>query len=321
MKKILFITNEIDSFKIKTDTTYSLILASNECNLKVYYANASMILQTDHDIFINCNQLNLLSKSYEKPDITKPWFHKLESSFLNLKDFYAVFIRVDPPFNMEYYYLTQIMTLAEQKGIKVYNNSYALRNFNEKLSILNFPELITPTIVTKNKLFINNFIIKHHECVIKPLDQMAGRSVFKISKNDPNKNAIIETLTNFETETIMVQKFIPEVINGDKRIFIVNGQIIDYCLYRIPNNNEIRSNIAAGGSGIVKRTPESDIKNLEPVSKWLKQQNILIAGLDVIGNYLNEINITSPTGARQILEDSGINIPKLVIESIFVEKY
>lgn len=316
MKKILFITDPIENFNIKTDTTYSLMLASNECNLSVYYTTTNTIIQTNNDIFINCNQLEFFGKSNEKTDATKKWFNKISSSYLNLNEFFAVFIRVDPPFNMEYYYLTQIMTLAEQKGIKVYNNSHALRNFNEKLSILNFPQLIVPTIVTKNKLFITDFINTHNECVLKPLDQMAGRSVFKVSANDINKKTIIETLTNFETQTIMVQKFIPDVINGDKRIFIVNGKIIKYCLYRIPNNNEIRSNIAAGGIGIVKKTPELDIKNLEPVCQWLKQQNIIMAGLDVIGDYLNEINITSPTGSRQILEQSGTNITKIVIEEI-----
>ncbi len=315
-KKILFITDPIETFQIRTDSTYSLMLASNECGLQVYYTTTKDIIQSTNDIFMNCTALNFLVESTETPDRNEPWYNKLDTSYLNIKEFEAVLIRVDPPFNMEYYYLTQMMTVAEQQGVKVYNNSYALRNFNEKLSILNFPDLITPTIITKNKLFINQFIKQHDECVIKPLDLMAGKNVFKITKNDTNKNAIIETLTNDETQTIMLQKLIPDVVKGDKRIFVVNGEIINYCLFRIPQHNEIRSNVVRGSRAEVRHTPDSDINNLVPVCNWLKQQKILIAGLDVIGNYLNEINITCPTGARQIFEYSLINIPKIAIKSI-----
>ena len=155
---------------------------------------------------------------------------------------------------------------------------------------------------------------KHVECVIKPLDLLGGRSVFKISPDDVNCNVILENITNNYTQTVMLQKFIPEVIHGDKRIFIIHGQVISYCLYRIPPKNQIRGNIAAGGYGCVQALNSSDYKIANKVATWLTKQNIIFAGIDVIGDRLTEINITSPTGTRQILQQTGINIAKLILE-------
>jgi len=317
MKKILFICDPIQNFKILTDTTYSLMLAANETKYSIYYVLPNNIYFENNAIIAKCKSLTILCKSEDLPIINNPWY--LEDDvfqILNLNEFHSIFVRNDPPFNMEYYYLTQILSIAEQQNIKIVNNSYALRNFNEKMSILNFPALITPTMVTKDPESIHSFLFEHGDCVIKPLDMMAGRGVFKISINDVNSSAIIEAATNYYTQTIMLQKFIPEVIYGDKRIFIVNGQIIEYCLHRIPQGTQIRGNIAAGGRGEVHKVSPEDFNLATQVASWLKQNKILFAGLDVIGNKLTEINITSPTGTRQILTHTGINIPKLIIQSL-----
>lgn len=316
MKKILFICDQLENFKIMTDTTYSLMLSANELGYEVYYSLPNQIYTDNDNVYTTSRQLSFYASSEIEPDITKQWYKEYNPQTLHINTFFATFVRNDPPFDMEYYYLTQILSLAENKNIKIVNNSFSLRNFNEKLSILNFPSLTTPTMVAKNKEAIYSFLSTHNECVIKPLDLMAGRGVFKLSLDNVNCGAIIETVTNYFTQTIMLQKFIPEVITGDKRIFIINGKVIEYCLCRIPQNNQIRSNIAAGGRGEVQKITSEEFKLANIVATWLNDQGIIFAGLDVIGNKLTEINITSPTGTRQIFAKTGIHIPKLIIQSL-----
>jgi glutathione synthase len=312
-KNILFIGDSLSSFKIATDTTYSLIVAANELGFNIFYALSNGVYLNMNEAKCRCRQLHIFATSNDIPNNQVAWYQELEEQEYSIDSFYAVMVRKDPPFDMEYFYLTQILELTKTKVI---NNSHALRNFNEKLSILNFPTLIPQTLVSKNKDIIHSFIQSQQECVIKPLDLMAGRGIFKIINNDVNYNAIIEASTQYYTQTVMVQKFIPEVVNGDKRVFIVNGKVIDYCLYRIPQNNEIRGNIAAGGRGEVHSLTKSDYTIANEIALWLIKHNILFAGIDIIGEYITEVNITSPTGTRQILHKTGINIPKLLMESI-----
>ena len=316
-KKILFICDPLEAFKIQTDTTYSLMVAAKGFSLDIFYCYPNHVYLENNLAYASVNAIDILATKNDEPGTIMPWFKEKEiRKQVNLNDFNAIIVRNDPPFDMEYYYLTQILTRAEQNGAKVINNSYALRNFNEKLAILNFPELITPTIVSKNKETILDFLSKHEECVIKPLDLMAGRGVFKLSLNDVNCGVILENSTNYFTQTVMVQKFIPEVIYGDRRIFIIHGEVIDHCLYRIPQGTAIRGNIAAGGRGEVHALTQEDYTIANTIAKWLKEQNIIFCGIDVIGNKLTEVNITSPTGTRQILKQTGIDIPDLLLSPI-----
>ncbi len=314
MKKILFITDPLSTFNILSDTTYMFMLTAYELGYQVSYALTKDI-HIENNVAITTSTVINISKSINDTiNADDNWYKEEHSQRLALNQFNYVFVRNDPPFDMEYFYLTQALSIAELNGAKIINNSFSLRNFNEKLSILNFPELITSTLVSKNKAIINEFINKHKECVIKPLDLMAGRGVFKLDITDVNCDTIIENSTNHYTKTVMVQKFIPEVVHGDRRIFIVDGAVVDYCLYRIPQENQIRGNIAAGGIGVVHKIPSEDYNLAIKVAKWLKQQKIIFAGIDVIGNKLTEINITSPTGARQIYQATKINIAKLVFD-------
>jgi glutathione synthase len=245
------------------------------------------------------------------------WFQQTAfPTAVALADYHAILVRNDPPFNLEYYYLTQILELAAKHGVKVVNHPRVLRNFNEKLAILNFPHLITPTLVSKSKTVIHEFIEEHGVCVAKPIDMMAGRGVFQISRSDANHNAILETLTDYFSQTIMVQRFIPEVVAGDKRIFIINGEVIDHCLYRIPPQGQIRGNLAVGGRGEVHPLSASDWEIAREVASWLKQQNVAIAGIDVIGKCLTEINITSPTGMQQLYHQAGINVAAKILSNL-----
>ena len=314
-KKLLFICDPLDGFKIATDTTYLLLVTAEEMGFEIFIALPNEIYSENNQAMVITHKIKILVRNIS--DSVLPWYMEDENtSTLNLNEFRAVFVRNDPPFNMEYYYLTQLLYIAEQNGATVVNNSHSLRNFNEKLSILNFSNLITATTVTKNKQVIYDFLNKHGECVIKPLDLMAGRGVFKISPKDVNCGAIIESSTKYYSQTVMLQKFIPEVINGDRRIFIVNGRVIEHCLYRIPQENQIRGNIAAGGRGEVHPLTPEDFKLANEVALWLKQHKIVWAGIDVIGNKLTEINITSPTGTRQILTHTGINILQMVLNNV-----
>ncbi len=312
MKKILFITDKLDTLKINTDTTYALMDASIQSGYAIYYTLPQYLSLINTTLY--CKNIHLTLNNANLTDNKHKWYTEHDRSANKVDDFYAVFIRNDPPFDMEYYYLTQMLNFVTHA--KVINNSASLRNFNEKLSILNFPNFITNTLVTKDKHAIDEFIKIHKSCVIKPLNLMAGRGVFKINDLDINYGAILETSTNYYAQTIMIQKFIPEVIDGDRRVFIVNGKVIEYCLHRIPQNNQIRGNVAAGGKTEVHKLNSHELNIAQQVAAWLDTHNILFAGLDIIGNYLTEINITSPTGVRQIFTNTNINIAKLLIQSI-----
>lgn len=317
MSKILFICDPLPTFKVQTDSTYLLKLTAAELGYEVFYCSPSEIYAENETAYAITHAIKLLATNKDVPGTIMPWYSEATESITHkLTEFKAIHVRNDPPFNMEYFYLTQILSLAEKQGANVVNNSISLRNFNEKLSILNFPHLITPTIVTKNKQVMLNFLEKHTDCVIKPLDLMAGRGVFKISLTDVNCGAILESSSDYYTQTVMLQKFIPEVIYGDRRIFIIDGKVIEHCLYRIPQKNQIRGNIAAGGRGEVHPLTEEDFALANQVAIWLKAQGVIFAGIDVIGNKLTEINITSPTGTRQVYQQTGINVAQLVLEAM-----
>ncbi|MCX8515172.1 MAG: glutathione synthase [Pseudomonadota bacterium] len=309
MQNILFIANALETFNLKTDSTYLLLVTAQEMGYNVYCCQACDISYSNNQVYA---QANLISIDNSRND--QNWFKVINSTSLDLNYFSAgVHVRTDPPVDLEYLNLTQLLSIAEKQGVKVYNNSSSLRNFNEKLAILNFSHLCTPTMISKNKTAILDFINLHNSCVIKPLNQMAGRGVFKIDKNDINLLAIIEITTKYYNETVMIQKFIPDVVNGDRRVFIIHGKVMEYCVCRVPQSGQIRSNLAAGGSGKAVTLTEDNYRIANEVAIWLQQQKIIFAGLDIIGSYLNEINITSPTGLPLINREVGVNLAKIIL--------
>lgn len=316
MKKVLFIADPLSGIKITGDSTYLMLLTAHDLAYEVYSCEAKDLFAIGNHAYANVDRLNI-SHGVKEIHSTQDWFSVAEElDKHSLTNFDAIYVRNDPPFNMEYYYLTQILDLAVNLGVNVVNNPTLLRNCNEKLTILNFPELITPTLVAKDKKTILQFIQEQGVCVAKPIDLMGGRGIFRIAADDPNQNAILESLTDYYTQTIMVQKFIPEVVNGDKRIFVIDGEVVDYCLARIPQNGEIRGNLAVGGRGEVQKLTDSDKNIANEVASWLKSKGIMIAGLDVIGKCLTEVNVTSPTSMQQIYRESGINVAKLILGKI-----
>lgn len=322
MKNLLFICDPIEDLTIRSDyidVTYLMMVEAFKLNHQIYFASPSDLYLIQNQSFVNTNlvELNIDKQFSDYANPPKPWYKlKPKNKQLSLTHFNTVLVRNDPPFNMEYYYLSQILAVAESQGVQVLNNTHALRNFNEKLSILNFPHLIPQTLVTKDKDVIMDFLDEYPQCVVKPLDLMSGQSVFKLSKDDPNCSTILEVVTNYGEITVMVQEFIPEVKSGDRRVFIVNGEVIPHCLYRIPRGNSIRGNISAGGIAEIHPISEKEAKLANEVAVWLKHQKIIFSGIDIIGNKLTEINITSPGATYRIFSDAGVNIPKLIIEKL-----
>ena len=225
-------------------------------------------------------------------------------------------MRKDPPFNKEYIYSTYILEAAKRKGVLIVNDPQSLRDCNEKIFATEFKQFTPPLIVTKNIKLLKAFLTQNEEVVYKPLDGMGGESIFKVNYKDENINVILETLTKFGTRTIMAQKYIADIRNGDKRILIIGGRVIPLCLARIPPKGEFRGNLAAGGSGIVKQLSERDLLIANSVAEICVKRGLLFVGLDIIGNFLTEINVTSPTCAKEIDKELDFSIGDLFMECI-----
>jgi glutathione synthase len=233
-----------------------------------------------------------------------------------LKNFDAVLMRKDPPFDMEYIYSTYLLELAEQQGARIFNRPSAIRDFNEKLSTAKFPQFTPPTLVTRQAELLRAFIAEHRDAILKPLDGMGGTGIFRLHETDHNINVIIETLTQLGTRTIMAQRYIPEISKGDKRILVIDGKPADYALARIPKDGETRGNLAAGGKGVAQKLSARDREIAEGVGQKLRDEGLMLVGLDVIGDYLTEINVTSPTCMQEIFQQTGYNVAALMIDAL-----
>lgn len=239
-----------------------------------------------------------------------------DKSTVSPADFDAVLMRKDPPFDNEYLYSTYLLELAQQQGARIINDPAAIRGWNEKLSVARFPQFAPPFIVTSQQDKILAFLADHQDIIVKPLDGMGGSGIFRLRKDDPNIYAILETLTQFQTRTIMVQRYIPEIIKGDKRILVINGEPLPYVLARIPKTGETRGNLAAGGKGVAQPLSARDKEIAETVGSLLKQHGLFLVGLDVIGDYLTEVNVTSPTGMVEIAAQTDCDPAKVMVEAL-----
>ncbi len=233
-----------------------------------------------------------------------------------LKDFGAVLMRKDPPFDMEYVYSTHLLGYAQEQGARVFNSGAAIRNHPEKLAITEFPDLVSPTLVTRDMERIKAFHAQHHDVIVKPLDGMGGTGIFRLRAEEPNRNAILETLTGNGTQTIMAQRYIPEIVKGDKRVLLIGGEPVPFCLARIPLAGETRGNLAAGGRGVAQPLSDSDRRIAETVAKRIAGRGLLLVGLDVIGDCLTEVNVTSPTCFVEITEQTGFNVADFFAQAL-----
>ncbi|MEO8305730.1 MAG: glutathione synthase [Betaproteobacteria bacterium] len=236
------------------------------------------------------------------------WYVAGEPEVRALREFAAVIMRKDPPFDMEYVYSTYLLEVAESEGARVYNRPRAIRDHNEKLAIARFPEYIAPTLVTRDAERVGAFIDLHRDTIVKPLDGMGGTSVFRVRADDPNRNVIIETVGERGARTVMAQRFIPEIVAGDKRVILIAGEAVPYALARIPKEGETRGNLAAGGRGVAQPLTARDREIAVALGPKLWAEGLLVVGLDVIGDALTEVNVTSPTCFVEITQQSGFDV-------------
>jgi len=233
-----------------------------------------------------------------------------------LKDFDAVVMRKDPPFDSEYFYATHLLEQAEREGARVFNKPRALRDHPEKLSILEFPQFIGPTLVTRDPADIRRFHAEHRDIILKPLDGMGGAGIFRVKDDGLNLGSITETLNREGQQTVMVQKFLPDIALGDKRVLVIAGQPVPFCLARIPQGGEVRGNLAVGGKGVAQPLSERDRFIAESLGPMLSARGLLLVGLDIIGDSLTEINVTSPTCFQEIFDQTGCDVAALFIQAL-----
>ena len=236
------------------------------------------------------------------------WYTEGVAEERALREFAAVVMRKDPPFDMEYVYSTYLLEAAESEGARVFNRPRAIRDHNEKMAIARFPQFIAPTLVTRDADRVGAFIDGHGDAILKPLDGMGGTSVFRVRADDPNRNVIVETVGLYGTRTMMAQRYIPEIAEGDKRVLLIAGEVVPFALARIPKPGETRGNLAAGGRGVARPLTARDREIAAAMAPRLWAEGLLVVGLDVIGDYLTEINVTSPTCFVEITEQSGFDV-------------
>jgi glutathione synthase len=245
-----------------------------------------------------------------------PWYEAGEPRSEPVAAFGAVLMRKDPPFDMEYVFSTYLLEHAVREGARVFNDPLAIRSHNEKLAIAEFPQFTPPTLVTRSADELRAFVDEHDEAVFKLLDGMGGTSIFRAKRGDPNISVIIETLNQFGARSVMAQRFIPEISEGDKRVLLIGGQVVPYCLARIPKDGEFRGNLAAGGRGVARPLSARDREVAEALAPQLAARGLLLVGLDLIGDYITEINVTSPTCFQEIRQQVGFDVAKLFVDAL-----
>ncbi len=307
MKRTLgVLMDPISDINISKDSTFAMLLEAQARSWNIVYFEQSQL-------FLEDNQVVADSQLLEVKDQAQNWFNLSQPEKRRLADFDAILMRKDPPFDMNYIYSTYLLELS---GSLIINHPQALRDYNEKLATAWFPQCCAPFMVAADNQALKRFIEQHEDVIVKPLDGMGGASIFRTGHADPNRNVILETLTMYASKPVMAQRYIPEISAGDKRILIVNGEAVPYALARIPQGSEHRGNLAAGGSGVGIPLSEQDKWICQQVGPELKRRGILFAGIDVIGDYLTEINITSPTCIRELDKIYSLNISALLFDAI-----
>ncbi len=307
---ILFVTDPLASFKIYKDTTFAMMREAQARGHHVFACEPRQIawvsgarVQAD---------VTALQLTGDKVD----WFTVESTERRNLCEFDAIVMRKDPPFDSEYFYATHLLEQAEREGAQVFNKPRALRDHPEKLAILEFPEFIGPTLVTRSAKDIREFHAEHQDIILKPLDGMGGAGIFRVKADGLNLGSITETLNKEGAETVMIQKFLPAIAQGDKRVLVIGGKPVPFSLARIPQGGEVRGNLAAGGIGVAQPLTERDRFIAESLGPILNARGLLLVGLDVIGDSLTEINVTSPTCFQEIFDQAGFDVAAMFIDAL-----
>jgi glutathione synthase len=307
---ILFIVDPLASFKIKKDTSFAMMREAQKRGHSITACEVPHIQwQRGECVKAQVQDLRLTGDS-------NTWYEVTATRQAWLKDFDAIIMRKDPPFDSEFFYATHLLSQAEREGAKVFNKASALRDHPEKLAIMEFPEFIGPTLVTRSADAIKAFHAEHQDIILKPLDGMGGMGIFRVGADGMNLGSIIETLNLDGAQSVMVQKFLPAIAQGDKRVLIIGGKPVPFCLARIPQGGEVRGNLAAGGKGVAQPLTDKDRAIAETIGPILAARGLLLIGLDVIGTSVTEINVTSPTCFQEIFDQTGCDVASIFIDAL-----
>ncbi|MBV8603258.1 MAG: glutathione synthase [Pelomonas sp.] len=308
---LLFVADPLEHFKTYKDTTFAMMRVAARRGHAIWACGPEQLVWQRGG--------RVTAQGARRIALTgdaQAWFTVAAQRDYAVADAGAVLMRKDPPFDSEYFYATHLLQQAEREGARVFNKPAALRDHPEKLAILEFPEHIAPTLVTRSEAAIRAFHAEHHDIILKPLDGMGGMGIFRVGPDGLNLGAIVETLNKGGAQTVMVQRFIPEIAAGDKRVLVIGGVPVPYCLARIPQGGEVRGNLAAGGKGVAQALSPADRAIAEAIGPRLAARGLLLIGLDVIGDRLTEINVTSPTCFQEITEQTGCDVAALFVDAL-----
>ena len=307
---ILFIADPLASFKIYKDTTFAMMREAHKRGHRISACEQQDLMwQRGGKVMAHVRDITLTGDAQD-------WFEERGTRAVALKEFDAILMRKDPPFDSEYFYATHLLGQAEREGARVFNKPSALRDHPEKLAIMEFPQFIGPTLVTRDPEDIKRFHAEHQDIILKPLDGMGGMGIFRVGPDGLNLGSITETLNRHGAQSLMVQKFLPEIVDGDKRVLVIGGKPVPFCLARIPQGSEVRGNLAAGGKGVAQPLNDSDRATAEALGPVLAARGLLLVGLDIIGSSLTEINVTSPTCFQEITDQTGFDVAAMFMDAL-----
>ncbi|CUI07279.1 glutathione synthase [Massilia sp. P8910] len=307
--KIAFLADPLSGFKTYKDSTFAMMREAARRGHAVYAFEQRDMALEEGVVSADIAHITLTGDADD-------WYRAAPKTAMRLSEFDAVIQRKDPPFDMEYVYGTYLLELAEKQGARIFNKPSAIRDHNEKLAIAQFTEFTSPTLVTSDSARLRAFHAKHGDVIFKPLDGMGGAGIFRIGVDGMNLGSVIETLTMNGAQTIMAQRYIPAIVKGDKRILVIDGKPVPFALARIPQGTEIRGNLAAGGIGVAQPLTAHDIHIAETIGPLLAERGLLLVGLDVIGDFLTEVNVTSPTCFQEITDQAGFDVAAMFIDAV-----
>lgn len=306
--RLVFILDPLDKLATYKDTSLAIMRAAAQRGHSLFVAQQG-------DLILRQDKARLIHHSFAFCE-GKSWYQLGKAQETAPEEFDAVIMRKDPPFDNEFLYTTYLLEIAAKQGACVLNNPASVRDWNEKLSVALFPQFAPEFLVTREQALIRTFLAEHDDIVVKPLDGMGGSSVFRLTTADPNIGVILETITDFGKRTIMAQRYLPQIVDGDKRIIVINGEPLAYALARIPQAGETRGNLAAGGTGVAQALTARDREIATEVGKVLKAKGLFLVGLDVIGEHLTEINVTSPTGMVEIAAQTDCDPAQIFMDAL-----
>ena len=319
--KLLFVADPLESFKTHKDSTFTMMReAARRGHTLMACEPKDLRWQRGERVIGFVRDIQLTGRSGRSDESVHDWF-SAEQQPPNARpqplcEVDAVLMRKDPPFDPEYFYATHLLSQAEREGARVFNRPAALREHPEKLAILEFPQFIGPTLVTRDEADVKRFHAEHQDIILKPLDGMGGMGIFRVGPDGLNLGSIVETLNRGGAQTLMVQKYLPEIVSGDKRVLVIGGELVPFALARIPQGNEIRGNLAVGGKGVAQPLTDREREIATTLGPILAARGLLLVGLDVIGDCLTEINVTSPTCFAEITQQTGFDVAKRFIDAL-----